>query len=166
MSEENVPPVRVLFVCLGNICRSPTAEGIFREMVRGRGLEGRIQHDSCGTGDWHVGDPPDTRAQAEARRRGIDISDLRGRHVRRQDFADFDYVLAMDDDNHADLRRLCPPEFGARLHRAVDFAPETGATHVPDPYYGGAQGFARVYELLSSICEGLLARIEAEHHIS
>lgn len=166
MSEETAPPVRVLFVCLGNICRSPTAEGIFRDMVRARGLAGRIQHDSCGTGDWHVGDPPDTRAQAEARRRGIDISDLRGRQIKKQDFAQFDYVLAMDDDNHGDLRRLCPSEYGDRVHRAVAFAPEMGATHVPDPYYGGAQGFAGVYDLLTAVCEGLLKRIEDEHGIA
>ena len=166
MSEPNIKPVKVLFVCLGNICRSPTAEGIFRHMVRERGLEGRILHDSCGTGDWHTGEPPDARAQAEARRRGINIGDLRGRQVRKQDFAEFDYVLAMDDDNHGDLRRLCPPEYGARLHRAVAFAPETGATHVPDPYYGGEQGFARVYDLLSAVCDGLLRRIAEEHKVS
>ncbi len=166
MPQEESPTVKVLFVCLGNICRSPTAEGIFRAMVQARGLEGRVLHDSCGTGDWHVGEPPDTRAQAEARRRGIDIGDLRGRQVRKQDFAAYDYVLAMDDDNHADLRRLCPPEYGARLHRAVAFAPQLGATHVPDPYYGGAQGFAGVYDLLTAVCEGLLERIAEEHGIA
>lgn len=161
MSETPARPVKVLFVCLGNICRSPTAEGIFRDLVRRRGLEAQVLHDSCGTGDWHAGEPPDPRAQAEARRRGIDISDLRARQVRRTDFTDFDYVLAMDDDNHADLRRLCPPEFRDRVYAAVAFAPESGATHVPDPYYSGQQGFAHVYDLLTKVCSNLLDQIEA-----
>lgn len=155
-------PVKVLFVCLGNICRSPTAEGIFRAMIRARRIEAQFQHDSCGTGDWHTGHPPDPRAQAEAKRRGIDISDLRGRQVRRQDFAEFDYILAMDDDNYRQLKAHCPPHLGDRVYRAVSFAPQTGAAEVPDPYYGGARGFAEVYELLTAVCEGLLKRIKDE----
>jgi protein-tyrosine phosphatase len=163
MSEKNARPVKVLFVCLGNICRSPTAEGIFRDLLRQRGLTGRILHDSCGTGGWHHGEPPDPRAQNEARRRGIDISDLRGRQIARTDFSAFDYIIAMDDDNHGDLRRLCPPEQADRVYRAVSFAPQMGASEVPDPYYGGAHGFGQVYELLTAVCEGLLERIQDDH---
>lgn len=165
MPPTSTTPVKVLFVCLGNICRSPTAEGIFRHLVRARGLGDLIETDSCGTGDWHRGDPPDPRAQAEARSRGIDISDLRGRQVARTDFATFDYILAMDDDNFSNLRRMCPPEYVERLYRAVSFAPATGADEVPDPYYGGQKGFAKVYDLLTAICEGLLDRIKAERGI-
>jgi len=165
MPQRNPAPVQVLFVCLGNICRSPTAEGIFRQLVRERGLTEQIRTDSCGTGDWHRGDPPDARAQAEALAREVDISDLRGRQVARTDFAAFDYILAMDDDNFSNLRRMCPPEYTERLYRAVSFAPDLGADEVPDPYYGGQQGFAKVYDLLTAICEGLLARIKAERGI-
>lgn len=165
MAQSQTASVKVLFVCLGNICRSPTAEGIFRHLVLERGLSGQIAMDSCGTGDWHHGDPPDARAQAEARARGIEISDLRGRQVAHADFARFDYIVAMDDDNFSNLRRLCPPEYVDRLYRAVSFAPQTGADEVPDPYYGGQKGFANVYDLLTAICEGLLARIRAEHGI-
>lgn len=161
--EKNV---KVLFVCLGNICRSPTAEGIFRDMVKRRGLTGRVLHDSCGTGDWHQGEPPDPRAITEAHRRGIDISDLRARQIRAADFAAFDYIVTMDHDNHHEVRRLCPPVHGGKVHHAVSFAPQNGADHVPDPYYGGTKGFAQVYELLTAICEGLLQRIQDEHGIS
>lgn len=165
MPQDTAAPVKVLFVCLGNICRSPTAEGIFRHLVRERGLETLIHIDSAGTGGWHQGEPPDTRAQAEAKRRGIDISGLRARQVRHTDFTEFDYILAMDGDNHDELRRLCPPQHGERLHYAVSFAPHLNAPEVPDPYYGGARGFAQVYDLLTAVCEGLLGRIRSERGI-
>ncbi|CCQ72077.1 low molecular weight protein-tyrosine-phosphatase [Magnetospira sp. QH-2] len=150
---------KVLFVCLGNICRSPTAEGVFRKMVADAGLSHVIQTDSAGTGSWHVGSPPDRRAAAEAKRRGIDISDLRGRQARRADFERFDYILAMDRTNYEDLRDICPPGKEDRLHMFLDFAPGHKERDVPDPYYGGGDGFRRVYDLVEAAAAGLLAEI-------
>ncbi len=154
--------VKVLFVCLGNICRSPTAEGLFRDLVRRHGLDDRIAIDSAGTGAWHVGSAPDKRAQAAALRRGIDISGLRARQARREDFERFDYVIAMDRENHRDLRHLCPPGREDRLHLFLDFAPDTGTRDVPDPYYGGRQGFEHVHDLVERASAGLLDRIRQD----
>jgi protein-tyrosine phosphatase len=155
--------VKVLFVCLGNICRSPTAEGVFTKLVRDRGLEGRIEIDSAGTGAWHVGESPDKRAQAEARKRGIDISGLRARAVHPSDFTTFDYIVAMDQDNYDDLRAKCPEDQQHRLHRHLAFAEGVRERSVPDPYYGGVDGFRHVYDLVEAGAEGLLKRIEEEH---
>jgi len=155
--------VNVLFVCLGNICRSPAAEGVFRALVERQGLDGRIACDSAGTGSWHVGKAPDARMQAAARRRGIELKALRGRQVAAADFERFDYVLAMDGDNLANLEALCPPGREGRLGRLLDFAPGAGRRDVPDPYYGGAEGFERVLDLVEAAAEGLLADIRARH---
>jgi len=155
--------VNVLFVCLGNICRSPSAEGIFRACVEREGLSDHIVIDSAGTGNWHVGNPPDSRAQAAAKRRGIDISGLRARVAKAEDFHHFDYVLAMDDENHADLSRICPPGREDRLALFLDFAPVLGQRHVPDPYYGGAQGFEHMLDLIESGSGELLAHIRRKH---
>jgi protein-tyrosine phosphatase len=149
----------VLFVCLGNICRSPTAEGVFRHLCEGERLAGRIAIDSAGTGSWHVGDPPDRRAQAAARRRGIDMSAQRARQVQRADFQRFDYVLAMDRSNLEDLRDLCPDDFAGHLGLFLDFAPEASERDVPDPYYGGADGFDEVLDLIETASRGLLDEI-------
>jgi protein-tyrosine phosphatase len=151
--------IRVLFVCLGNICRSPTAEGVFRARVARAGLARVIATDSAGTHDYHVGDPPDPRAKAAARRRGVDISDLRGRQVVREDFARFDYLLAMDRSNLRHLARLCPKGAESRLRLFLEFAPGAGIDEVPDPYYGGADGFEHVLDLAEAAAEGLLAHI-------
>ena len=151
--------VSVLFVCLGNICRSPSAEGVFRHLVESEGLGDAIFIDSAGTGAWHVDSPPDRRAQAEARRRGIDIGNLRGREVAGNDFERFDYVIAMDDDNHHSLLRLCPRGREDRLHYMLDFGPRTGRRNVPDPYYGGPEGFALMFDLIEGAVAGLLADI-------
>ncbi|MBI1317344.1 MAG: low molecular weight phosphotyrosine protein phosphatase [Candidatus Hydrogenedens sp.] len=156
-------PIRVLFICLGNICRSPTAEGVFTKLVEDSGLSERIHVDSAGTGDWHVGDPPDRRARAEAARRGIDISGLRGRQVARSDFDTFHYVLAMDQSNYRDLSRLCPTAHRGKLHLCLDFASDADEREVPDPYYGGDDGFAHVYDLVEDAARGLLQRIRQEH---
>ena len=153
---------KVLFVCLGNICRSPTAEGVFRGLVERRGLGGRIEIDSAGTSGWHIGVPPDTRAQAEAKRRGLDISGLRSRKVAADDFVRFDYIIAMDRENLADLAEQCPPLFRDRLHLFTEFAANPGGPDVPDPYYGGPSGFMKVFDLVTECSEGLLARILAE----
>ncbi|GAB6052210.1 low molecular weight protein-tyrosine-phosphatase [Magnetospira thiophila] len=150
---------KVLFVCLGNICRSPTAEGVFRAQVAKAGLSAEIQTDSAGTGSWHVGSSPDNRATAEARRRGIDISDLRARQARAADFENFDFIVAMDRSNYRDLLDICPPGREDRLHMFLDFAPHLGVRDVPDPYYGGGDGFKRVYDLVEAAAAGLLAHI-------
>ncbi len=155
---------KVLFVCLGNICRSPTAEGVFRDLVRKRGLEKAIGTDSAGTSGWHIDAPPDPRSRAEARRRGISLEDLRSRKVDAADFARFDYVIAMDENNLADLAADCPVPLRSRLHLFTDFAPEGTPSGVPDPYYGGTDGFARVFDLITLCSEGLLARIIQERH--
>lgn len=151
--------VNVLFVCLGNICRSPTAEGIFRQMVTSAGLDGRITADSAGTSDWHVGEPPDRRSQAAAKRRGIDLSNLRGRQVQPADFDRFHYVIAMDASNFAKLSALAPPPRRDRLHMMLDFAPELGVREVPDPYSGGEAGFETVLDLLETASQGLIGHI-------
>jgi protein-tyrosine phosphatase len=155
--------VNVLFVCLGNICRSPAAEGTFRALIGREGLDGEIACDSAGTGDWHVGKAPDRRMRDAARRRGIDLDSLRGRQVTVADFERFDYVLAMDGENLANLRALCPPGREARLARFLDFAPEVGCRDVPDPYYGGAGGFETVLDLVEAASRGLLADIRQKH---
>jgi protein-tyrosine phosphatase len=150
---------RVLFVCLGNICRSPTAHGVFEGMLEARGLTREIEVDSCGTGDWHAGQPPDGRATAEARARGYDLGQLRARQVCAADFDHFDYILAMDNQNLADLRAMCPAHFEGRLDLFLDYASETGISEVPDPYYGGEEGFTQVLDLVEAAGEGLLREI-------
>ncbi|MEW5703778.1 MAG: low molecular weight protein-tyrosine-phosphatase [Pseudomonadota bacterium] len=153
--------IRVLFVCMGNICRSPTAEGVFRAMVEAAGFARLVAIDSAGTHGYHIGDPPDPRAEAAARRRGIEIGHLRARQVRKRDFADFDYVLAMDRQNHTILQRLCPPDHADRLHLFLNFAAATEVRDVPDPYYGGADHFDRALALIEEGAAGLLAEIRA-----
>jgi len=152
--------VRVLFVCLGNICRSPTAEGVFRDLVEREGLADMIHVDSAGTAAYHVGAPPDSRAQAEAQRRGIDLSGLRGRQAQPGDFHQFDYVLAMDSENHRNLQGICPMESEDKLHMFLDFAPNVSLRDVPDPYYSG--GFDTVYDMIDDAAKGLLADIRAK----
>ncbi len=152
--------VRVLFVCLGNICRSPTAEGVFRHLLSARELTEKVTVDSAGTSGWHIGEAPDERAQEEALGRGIDLSDQRSRAVRPRDFQDFDYIVAMDGENLADLQRMAVPGARARLCLCTDFAPQLGIRDVPDPYYGGPGGFGRVFDIIEAGARGLLAEIE------
>jgi protein-tyrosine phosphatase len=154
--------IKVLFVCMGNICRSPTAQGVFEKMVREHDLSSRVQIDSAGTHAYHVGEPPDPRATAAALRRGVVLAGQRARRVSSADFEEFDFVLAMDDANFADLARLCDEQFRSRLHRFMDFAPQLGTTDVPDPYYGGATGFERVLDLIEAASAGLLADIRQQ----
>jgi protein-tyrosine phosphatase len=154
--------VRILFVCLGNICRSPTAEGVMRALVREAGLEEQIELDSAGTGSWHVGEAPDARATAAAHRRGIALTSA-ARQVRAEDFEDFDLILAMDASNLRDLRRLAPQESArakVRLLREFDPAAD-GDLDVPDPYYEGRGGFEEVLDLVQVACTGLLAQVRA-----
>jgi protein-tyrosine phosphatase len=155
--------IKVVFVCLGNICRSPTAEGVFRALVEREGLGKRIAVDSTATGAWHVGEAPDPRAQEAALRRGIDLSNFRARKATKQDFNTFDYVLAMDLENLAALKKLCPPGEEYRLSLLLDYAPEAGRRDVPDPYYIGGQGFEIVLDLIEAASRGLLAHIQKTH---
>ncbi|MBI2424991.1 MAG: low molecular weight phosphotyrosine protein phosphatase [Candidatus Hydrogenedentes bacterium] len=155
--------LRVLFVCLGNICRSPTAEGIFSHKVAAAGLAGRIESDSAGTSAWHAGEAPDGRAQEEAERRGIDIGRQRSRAVVSSDFEAFDLILAMDSENLRELKSRCPQDLQGKLHRLLDYAPQGEHRDVPDPYYGGPQGFARVFDMIDDACDGLLAAVRRDH---
>ncbi len=156
--------VRLLFVCLGNICRSPTAEGVMRSLAHEAGLEDSIELDSAGTGDWHVGSPPDARATAAARARGI-VLDGYARQFSREDFDDFDLVLAMDRSNMRELRRLAPgEEERAKVRLLREFDPRSagdGELEVPDPYCGAPGGFEEVLDLVQAACVGLLAQIRA-----
>jgi len=158
--------VRICFVCLGNICRSPTAEGIMNHLVRERGLTDRIHVESAGTGDYQVGNPPDERSAAEARRRGVTLSGC-ARQFRPDDFARFDLVVAMDRHNLADLHDLAPaPGLRERVVLLRSFDPGSSGTRsqldVPDPYAGGARGFATVYDLVEPACRGLLDHVVVE----
>lgn len=155
-------PTRVLFVCLGNICRSPLAESIFRHLARERGVEDEFDVDSAGTSAYHVGDPPDARSVATARGRGIVVSGT-SRELRAGDLARFDYVIAMDAENLAEVRRLQERAGGgARVHRLREWDPDETDLDVPDPYYGGPHGFDRVHELVERSCAGLLEHLLAE----
>lgn len=146
----------VLFVCMGNICRSPTAEGMFLKVLEERAPELRIEVDSAGTHAYHVGEPPDPRAQRAARRRGIDLGGQRARLVRAEDFSRFDLVLAMDELNRDTLIDRCPPAFHDRIRLFLEFAPQLDRTAVPDPYYGGINGFEHVLDLVEEAATGLL----------
>lgn len=158
--------VRVLFVCMGNICRSPMAEGVFRRMLEGTGLTDKIYVDSAGTHSYHIGAPPDPRGQATALRRGIDLRGIRARQVTVADFAEFDYVLAMDRNNFEHLLALCPDrELRRRIQLFMDFAPDLPEREVPDPYYGGPSGFERVMDLVDEAAHGLLIRIREQYRI-
>jgi len=152
---------RVLFVCTGNICRSPTAEGIFLKLVNDAGLADRIIVDSAGTHGYHVGEPPDLRTQEAAVRRGYDLSRLRARKFQREDFHRFDLVLAMDRDNHGILSRLAQPSTGHRLRMMMEYASQFREIEVPDPYCGGPDGFERVLDMLEDAAQGLLESIRA-----
>jgi len=154
-----VEPIRVLFVCTGNICRSPTAEAVLLRRVAVAGLADRIKVDSAGTHDYHVGDPPDPRAQAAAAKRGYDLSRLRGRQVIRRDFVEFDYVLAMDRQNLRSLAPLCPAEHARKLRLLMEFARGSTEREVPDPYYGRPEDFDWVLDLLEAGTEGLLQHL-------
>ncbi|SDG83823.1 protein-tyrosine phosphatase [Pseudomonas flavescens] len=151
--------MRVLFVCLGNICRSPTAEAVLRQRLQQAGLAERIEVDSAGTGDWHVGKAPDPRTQEAASRRGYDLSGLRGRQVSADDFSRFDLLLAMDTANLRDLQRLRPAQARGELDlylRRYDLAVD----EVPDPYYGGSEGFEQVLDLLEQASDALLIELK------
>ena len=146
---------------MGNICRSPTAEAVFRRLVVAKAPDLPLRIDSAGTHGYHVGAPPDRRAQAAARRRGIDMSALRARRLVPEDFARFDYVLVMDEQNRADAIEIAPPAHAATLRLFLEYAPALGRLEVPDPYYGGETGFEEVLDLVEEASRGLLDELRA-----
>jgi protein-tyrosine phosphatase len=148
--------MKILFVCLGNICRSPTAEAVFRHLLAREAPELNVVVDSAGIGAWHIGEPPDARAQAAAQRRGFDMSALRARQVVREDFERFDLILAMDLENLAELKRRAPAHTRERVRLFLDFIPEEEIDEVPDPYYGSEAGFEQVLDLAEQAARGLL----------
>ena len=155
------PRYRILFVCMGNICRSPIAEAVLRGMAQREGLVGLLEADSAGThGHYHAGESPDPRAHRVGARRGYDLSRIRARRVIEADFDRFDRVLALDQDNLASLQRLCPEEHRAKLGMFLDYAPDLGVSDIPDPYYGAESGFERVLDLCELAAKGLLAACE------
>ncbi|WP_397475279.1 low molecular weight protein-tyrosine-phosphatase [Pusillimonas sp.] len=147
---------KVLFVCMGNICRSPSAEGVFRHMIDEAGLSGAVQVDSAATHSFHLGEAPDARAQAAARKRGYDISHSVARQVRPEDFREFDLILAMDWENLSALQQQCPKVYHHKLMLLMRFANEFEEATVPEPYYGGIEGFTKVLDYLEDACQGVL----------
>ncbi|PCJ20184.1 MAG: phosphotyrosine protein phosphatase [Gammaproteobacteria bacterium] len=149
--------IKVLFVCLGNICRSPTAHGVFEHLVAQAGLSDSIRVESAGTGAYHVGEPSDPRSVQEASKRGYDLSAIRAQQVKANDFQRFDYILAMDHSNLADLKALCPVEHQSKVALFLDYGQVYSEQEVPDPYYGGGKGFLKVLDLVEDASQGLLA---------
>lgn len=160
--------IKILFVCLGNICRSPTAEGVFRHKLNQAGHRdgylGNIFIDSAGTGAWHVGFPPDPRSQEMALKNGVNLEDMRARKITRQDFSDYDYILAMDQENVRNMQAVCPPDHHHKISLLMSYADNCpGITEVPDPYSGDLEGFERVYDIIDRASAGLLKYIQARH---
>lgn len=153
--------LRVLFICLANICRSPTAEAVFRQYVKQAGLAERIVIDSAGTADYHVGEAPDPRACGVASQRGYDLTRLRARRVSEKDFAGFDYILAMDVENMRALLEVCPQQYTHKVKLITDYCSIAGCT-IPDPYVGGPEGFIHMLDLVEDAAEGLLRHIRTE----
>lgn len=155
-------PYRVLFVCMGNICRSPTAHGVMRHKLRQSDLADRVAVDSAGTHDYHPGEPPDPRSQRHARRRGYDLSDLWARCLRPDDFERADLLLLMDDNNLRSARADCPPAHHPKLQMLTRYCQRHQSASVPDPYYGGEDGFEQVLDLVEDACDGLIARLRKQ----
>jgi protein-tyrosine phosphatase len=161
--KQSVPIQKrnILFVCLGNICRSPIAEGVFNHLLRQRGLDGPLTVASAGLGSWHIGNPPDKRAQNAMRLRGIDISQSRARRVEPDDFARFDMILAMDRSNRDALQKMAPPEHRHKVALFMDYAPNLCVHEIPDPFFGDLDGFDYAYQLIEAACRGLLVSLTA-----
>jgi protein-tyrosine phosphatase len=154
--------VAVCFVCLGNICRSPTAEAVMRHQLTQVNLAARVQVDSAGTGGWHIGEAPDDRAQQAGLLRGYDLSQLRGRQISAADFERFDLLIAMDDANVAALNRICPPQHRDKIRLLMEFAPQGVVREVADPYFGGVDGFDLVLDQCEAACRGLVTTISSQ----
>lgn len=157
--------VKVLFVCMGNICRSPTAEGVFIKLVKDHNLDAYFTIDSAGTHAYHVGNEPDLRSQSAALERGIDLSNLRARKVSSEDFENFDYLLAMDDDNYSILINDCPEQHKTKIKYFLEYAPHLNERQVPDPYYGGKYGFERVLDMVEEAALGFLKALQKSDNI-
>jgi protein-tyrosine phosphatase len=153
--------MRLLFVCMGNICRSPTAEAVFRHLLPTLAPRLAVEVDSAGTHDYHLGAPPDQRSQRAARQRGIDMSQLRARRLLAEDFQRFDWIVVMDERNRMDALALAPAGGSAKLFRLLDFAPDQAVRNVPDPYYGGGADFVRVLDLIEAGVRGVIAALSA-----
>lgn len=160
--QDRIATYSVLFVCMGNICRSPTAHGVFRHKMIHSGLANQVQVDSAGTHNYHPGEAPDHRTRRHAVQRGYDLSDLRARQITDADFARHDLILAMDWDNLALAQDQCPPEHAHKLRRLTEFCLRFDSPVVPDPYYGGSQGFEEVLDLVEDACEGLLRHVRRQ----
>lgn len=156
-----MPEIKVLFVCMGNICRSPLAEGVFSKLVEDEGLSDAVSADSAGTGAWHLGHPPDTRARSSAAKRGMDIGSIRSRLITPEDLDVFDYVLTMDEYNYGEVKRL--GRGNAEIRRFMEFHTDSGVTEVSDPYYGDGDGFERALDLIEDASAGLLGDIRERH---
>ena len=160
------PHIKVLMVCLGNICRSPTAHGVFASLITRSGLQRVIHVDSAGTGDWHIGEKPDARAREAASHRGYDLENLRARQIELCDYENFDYILAMDEQNLANMKSQCPEQYQQKLQLLLDYLPSSSSatvSAVPDPYYSGPDGFQLVLDLVESAAEKLLEHIRHTH---
>ena len=157
--------VKVLFVCMGNICRSPTAHGVFLNYVESANLSNRIEVDSAGTHAYHVQEPPDRRAQEAALKRNVNLSKLRARKAVTEDFVEFDYIIAMDESNYHDLAAIAPQHHLDKLKMFLDYAPELQIKEVPDPYYGGQNGFERVLDMVEIASKGLLDELKENHQL-
>jgi len=162
----NMEKIKVLFVCMGNICRSPTAEGVFAKLIKEQDLEEYFVIDSAGTHAYHIGEPPDLRAQHAALERDVELNNLRARKVIMADFEDFDFLLAMDDENYAVLMEASPDEYKDKISYFLDYAPHLKTREVPDPYYGGKYGFERVLDLIEAASEGFLSNLQNAGRIS
>ncbi|MCC3862239.1 low molecular weight protein-tyrosine-phosphatase [Pseudemcibacter aquimaris] len=157
--------IKILFVCLGNICRSPTAEGVFRHKASEEGLTD-IMIDSAGTAAYHIGNPPDKRSQHTASKYGIDLSTLRARQVAYSDYTEFDYIIAMDNENLRNMQSECPGEHRHKLFKFTEFCDRhVGEPVVPDPYYGGSDGFEKTFSIIEDAAEGFLNHIKREHNL-
>lgn len=148
--------IKVLFICMGNICRSPTAEGVFFNLLQQRGLEKSFKLDSAGTHAYHVGEAPDRRAQQAAENRGVKLKHIRGRQLKVRDYEQFDYLLVMDGDNYRNVLAECPEEFVDKVNYFLKYAPHLNTLNVPDPYYGGRHGFEQVLDMVETASEGFL----------
>jgi len=156
--------IKVLFVCLGNICRSPLAEGIFKQRIKERGISDHFEADSCGTAAYHIGETPDERSVANAEKNGVSYAH-RGRQAKRDDFQHFDYVLAMDASNYRNLEIIKPKNPKARLKMMRDYDNQTSGANVPDPYYGGEDGFQKVFEILDESVNNLIDDLIKKHQL-
>ena len=161
---SDIPTTKVLFVCMGNICRSPTAHGIFQSLVNQNGLGESILVDSAGTHSYHTGNPPDLRSQSTAKAHGVDLSGLRARRFMSNDFVDFDFVIAMDNANRADMLAIKPDEYNAKFNLMLDFSSRFQQQEVPDPYFG-EEGFDLVFDMINDASEGLLQHIRDQREI-